>query len=374
MTDAILRDLSVGVLAVSLAAGAAILVGASWYDIVQTKRAKEAKKPTKGRQLRPLVSVVIYSQNQAPQTLACLTSVLKSSQRKLEVIVINNGSSDETKMVLKEFVSSRSKRAIRTINKRQAATVETAVKTGLRAAKGDVILVVGSQRGFDRLALAKAANALGRNPGTALIPATWIDEMPSALNLWLRFKSLLGLNWQKTASLLKPTGSGLHFGVFYSRQMVKKPKTDQDYQFASDIILTCRPELSLSSPTLAAHGLAVASKDTKKSALRPLLKSFKLVYKVLALPIFTWYALYLAMNQGYSYLLFISWAIFSFIFVFVIWTTDYLAYRSKARLTALAPAVFSLAVIMVFVEAAASVAKPLVSKISGLSTKVRLAT
>lgn len=354
MTDIILRDFSIGVIAVSSAVGAAILIGASWYDISQIRREQLAKKPAKGRpSTRPLVSIIIYSQNQAEQTLSCLDSLLKSSKRKLEAIVVNNGSSDQTKLALKEFAKQHPKRAIRVINKRRVASLETAVKTGLKAAKGDIIVVVGAEYSFDRQALARAADAFVRDDEIALIPATLIQDYPSIANLWQRSKSLLGLNWQKTASLLRPSGTGVHFGVFYSRQMAKRPKVDQDYRFVSDIILQRQISPSVSNLAVTSHRLAVARAGAKKSALRPLLRGSVLVYRLLALPIFTWYALYLAMNQGYSYLLFMGWAMFTFIFIFSVWTTGYLAYPAKTKLTLLSPAVFSLAVIMVFVEAVA---------------------
>lgn len=369
MTDIILRDLSIGVIAVSSAVGAAILIGASWYDISQIRRERLAKKLAKGRPpVRPLVSVIVYSQNQAGQTLSCLGSLLKSSQRKLEAIVINNGSGDRTKLALKEFAKQHPKRAIRVINKRQTASLETAVKTGLKAAKGDIILVVSAEHSFDRWALARAADAFASGGETALISATLIQDYPSIANLWQRSKSLLGLNWQKTASLLRPSGTGVHFGVFYSRQMVKKPKVDQDYRFVSDIILQRQISPSISNLAVASHQLAVARAGGKKSALRPLLRSLKSIYRLLALPIFTWYALYLAMNQGYSYLLFMGWAIFMFVFIFSVWTTEYLAYPAKTKLTLLSPAVFGLAVIMVFVEAVAAVVRPVSLKLKGLGT------
>ncbi len=369
MTDIILRDFSIGVIAVSSAVGAAILIGASWYDISQIRRERLAKKPAPAKG-RPLVSVIIYSQNQAEQTLSCLDSLLKSSKRKLEAIVVNNGSSDQTKLILKEFTKKYPKRAIRVINKRRAADLGTAVKTGLKAAKGDIIVVVGAEYSFDRWALAKAADAFARGNETALISATLIQDRPSILNLWQRSKSLLGLNWQKTASLLRPSGTGVHFGVFYSRQLAKRPKVDQDYRFVSDIILQRQISPSVSNLAVASHQLAVARSGGKKSALRPLLRGFGLVYRLLALPIFTWYALYLAMNQGYSYLLFMGWAVFTFVFIFSVWTTGYLAYPAKIKLTLLSPAVFSLAVIMVFVEAVAAVVRPLSLKLreSGTSS------
>ena len=358
MIDLILKDLSIGVIAVSSAAGASILIGASFYDIKQTKSRRSAQKTaSRRRPVRPLVSVIVYSHNQAEETLACLSSLLKSRHRKAEVIVINNGSGDGTKLALKEFASQHSKRAIKVINKRRSVSVETAVKTGLRAARGDIILAVNADCRFDRQALSKAADAFTSSGEVALIAATLIKDYPSAINLWLRFKSLLGLNWQKTASLLRPSGSGLHFGVFYSRQMLKRPKPDQDYRFASDIILKRQLTPSVSNSTIASHELAVARSGGKKSALRPLFNGFKLIYRVLALPIFTWYALYLAMNEGYSYLLLMGWAIFTFVFIFAVWTSEHLAYPAKAKLTLLSPAVFSLSVIMIFVEATATTAR-----------------
>lgn len=365
MTDLILRDLSVGVIAISLAAGATVLIGASWYDIAKSQRDRKARKHAKGHQARPLVSVIVYSYNQAEPTLVCLASLLKNTQRKMEAIVINNGSDDQTKLVLKEFVAGHSKRAIKVINKRRAVSVQTVVQSGLRAAQGDVIIVVSGDYRFERRALALAADGFLAGEQTALIPATMVEDYPSALNLWLRFKNLLGLDWQKTASFLRPSGSGIHFGVFYGRQMVKRPKTDQGYRFVSNIILNRQIRPSLGNPAVVAHELAVAPRGGKKSALRPFLRGFKLIYRVIALPIFTWYALYLAMNQGYSYLLLMGWAVFTFIFIFVIWSSEHLAYPAKAKLTALAPAVFSLAVIMIFVEAVSKITEyvPLLNKL-----------
>lgn len=374
MTDIILRDLSIGVITLGAALSAVIFTGASFYDIKEAKSRQLAKNLKPGRRGRPLVSVIIYSHNQSAETIACLNSLIKSRHRKLEIIVINNASTDDTKPLLKAFVHDHPKRAIRVINKRTAADVEVAVRSGLKASSGDIVLLATAQSRFEPRAISKAADELLANDEIAVIPASLIEDYPSALNLWLRFKGLLGLNWQKTASLLRTSGSGIHFGVFYTRQMVKKPKADQAYRFVSDIILKQQLAPSLSRPRLATHELAVAGPIGKKSALRPFVNAVKLVYRVAALPIFTWYALYLTMNRGYSNLLFMAWAIFSFIFVFAIWTSEYLAYPAKARFTALAPAVFSLAVIMVFVEAAVAVMSPLAAKISGLSTKARLAT
>ena len=50
-----------------------------------------------------MVSVVILAHNKAPYTRACLRSVLATQPADFEVIVVDNGSTDETPDVLAEI-------------------------------------------------------------------------------------------------------------------------------------------------------------------------------------------------------------------------------------------------------------------------------
>ena len=50
-----------------------------------------------------MVSVVVLAHNKAAYTRACLASVLETEPREMELIVVNNGSTDETPAVLKEI-------------------------------------------------------------------------------------------------------------------------------------------------------------------------------------------------------------------------------------------------------------------------------
>jgi len=63
-------------------------------------------KPQNGiteRRMKPLVSVIILACNKAAYTARCLDGLTKTLWRPLEVILIDNGSTDETPALLDAF-------------------------------------------------------------------------------------------------------------------------------------------------------------------------------------------------------------------------------------------------------------------------------
>src|SRR5882757_3770655 len=77
------------------------LVGANYYDIWQFRRAARAKKRNH-HQLRPLVSVLIPAHNEELGIIRCLDSVRRSTYRKLEVIVVDDASSDNSRKLVRQ--------------------------------------------------------------------------------------------------------------------------------------------------------------------------------------------------------------------------------------------------------------------------------
>ena len=363
MNDEILKDISVGVIALSLALGAVVLIGASLYDFKRARKfAQASTKKTRTR--RPLITAVVYSDGETEPAITCAQSVLASRHRKVEVIIVNNNPDTAAPAEFKQWADGRPKRGIKIINKRKPASLDKAITSALKAAKGKIIVLLGSDMMLEKTALGKAADKLSTNPSIAVIPEIMIAQEPTTLNLWIMYKALLRANWQKTASLMNPAGSGLHFGVFYSQDVARDRKTAKKYEYDADIELYRRARTSIAHTSTPAYKLALADKTQPTSVIEPVVDTVGFIYRVLALPIFTWYGLYLALNRGYSYILFLGWAVFTFIYIFVIWTEGNMASRAKARLSALAPAVFSLAIFMVFVEAAARLILPLSKRLS----------
>lgn len=83
------------------------IVGANAYDIVQFKKAARAKtaKPSKKRKKVPLVSVVIPAHNESLVIARTLDSVRKSTYSNIEIIVVDDGSTDNTDAFVRKYIA-----------------------------------------------------------------------------------------------------------------------------------------------------------------------------------------------------------------------------------------------------------------------------
>lgn len=87
------------------------LVGANIYDMKVFKRGGKHKLPKQAD--RPLVSVIIPAYNEAQTINRTLRSTWNSSYNNIEVVVVNDGSKDNTSGEVRRFISSRSRNITR---------------------------------------------------------------------------------------------------------------------------------------------------------------------------------------------------------------------------------------------------------------------
>jgi glycosyltransferase involved in cell wall biosynthesis len=93
----------------------------------------------------PLVSVVIPTYNRTRQTIAAIESVLAQTHPRVEVIVVDDGSSDGSATVIEQFVAEKSngpRRVLFLSQPNQGASV--ARNTGIAAAQGEYIAFLDS--------------------------------------------------------------------------------------------------------------------------------------------------------------------------------------------------------------------------------------
>ena len=352
MIGGILHNISLGVIGVGIFAAAAAILGSSVYDVAYSlkRRSLALLKPGLGAKKRPLITTIVYSYKQPEQTLECLAGLVKSTHRKIQIIVMDNASNDSTKASVKQFITNHPKKDIKLISKYQHSPLPEAIKTALKAARGDLVLILEPNHIVERKALQLAANYLVQNGVEALMPAVILSRQPSLLNLWARYKNFAVLSKQKTLSLLSDQGKNFRFGIFYRSKSLKNNKMDLRGIYSSDVNLYYTAAPSLSEPALNYY--RIVTKRTE-AGLNPLLESFKLiklVSKVLILPVFLWYSAYLALNSKYPDLLVISWGVFTFFMIIAAWAVEQLNLVQKIKYTALAPAMFSLFFVMSFVE------------------------
>lgn len=132
--------------------------------------------PAVGRQLlpalpaRPLVSIVVPSFNQGRYIRMTIDSVLQQSYRPVEVIVVDGGSQDETRMVLESYGDLPELRWTSEPDR----GVADAVNKGFQRARGDVIGIQSSDDWYRPGAIAAAVAALQSPDCPALVYADFV--------------------------------------------------------------------------------------------------------------------------------------------------------------------------------------------------------
>jgi len=152
----------------------------------------------------PLISVIVLNYNAGELLLNCIESVKKSSYKNLEIIVVDNISTDKSQKTCKEKHPD-----IKLIQNDENFGYCEGNNIGIREAKGDYIIIL--------------------NPDT-IVESNWIEELTSAYNKFgegLYQPKILSLD--KT-EILQSTGNMLHiFGFGFAKDKGKNDnlvKTD----------------------------------------------------------------------------------------------------------------------------------------------------
>lgn len=99
------------------------------------------KNPATGKSGNELISVIIPVYNQASMIELVIESIFSSSYKKLEVIAVNDGSTDGTKEVLDKIAQKH--QTLKVIHKKNAGK-RKAIGTGFSASKGKFLVFIDS--------------------------------------------------------------------------------------------------------------------------------------------------------------------------------------------------------------------------------------
>jgi hypothetical protein len=144
----------------------------------------------------PLVSVIVLNYNAGELLLNCIESIKKSAYKNLEIIVVDNISTDKSQEICKEKYPD-----IKLIQNDENFGYCEGNNIGIREAKGDYIIIL--------------------NPDT-IVESNWVEELISAYNKFgegLYQPKILSLD--KT-EILQSTGNMLHiFGFGFAKDKGK---------------------------------------------------------------------------------------------------------------------------------------------------------
>lgn len=110
--------------------------------------------------MRPLVSVIVPIYNSEKFLAETIESILNQSYRNLEIILINDGNTDNSKQICKEY-STKDKRIV--YIEKENGEVVTARNYGITKATGEYILPVDSDDIIKNTYIEKAVDVMVKN-------------------------------------------------------------------------------------------------------------------------------------------------------------------------------------------------------------------
>ena len=150
------------------------------------------------KQAFPLVSVVIPCYNHEKYICDCIQSVLEQDYKNVELIIIDDGSKDNSIQQIQSMISACEKRFVRfEFRNREIKGVAASLNEGLDWAKGKYFTVIASDDLMAKHKIPSLVNHLessNNNYGVAFGDASFIDEYGERLLLDIQINKRKKLN------------------------------------------------------------------------------------------------------------------------------------------------------------------------------------
>lgn len=108
------------------------------------------------------VSVVIPVYNTEKYIRTCLLTVINQTYSNIEIIIVNDASTDSSEQIIQEMISVEQLRKIHLVNLKDNKGVGNARNVGLEQATGDFVLFLDSDDWIDTHYISQMTNALAR--------------------------------------------------------------------------------------------------------------------------------------------------------------------------------------------------------------------
>lgn len=181
------------------------IVGVFLYDArsLRHKRAYERHPYALKFRTRPLITVLISAYNDADSIMYTLNSILKSSYRNVEMLVVDLGSEDYTKAVVKGYIEQHPKQAIRLIMHREGEGIRRALTRAVKHySGGELVLSIPAGGYIDRDALHCAVHRFADDESIDVLNVNrYIESHASIIGLFERYYALLAQRTDKFLSM-----------------------------------------------------------------------------------------------------------------------------------------------------------------------------
>jgi poly-beta-1,6-N-acetyl-D-glucosamine synthase len=176
------------------------------YAIIERVRAKRHNLDSTAENL-PKVSVLLPAWNEQVGIIKTIQSVLNSRYTKLEVIVINDGSTDNTDQLVQAFKkryqaqASNSSIELKYLSLKNAGKA-SALNTALKSVTGDIVMTIDADCIMDKDAVAKMVQRFTDNKVGAVAGNVVVGNRRKPIELIQQLEYLYGFFFKRADSVL----------------------------------------------------------------------------------------------------------------------------------------------------------------------------
>ena len=216
------------------------LLIAPWYSALEFFR---SRKRSIG--YTPSVSVLIPAWNEEVGIAATIKSVLNTNYPKLEIIIINDGSTDRTHEIVTQFIAQYK-------NMRQESDTHIhykyvpnggkarALNSALALARGDIVITIDSDSAMDQNAIKNLTKHFADSHVASVAGNVVIGNRTNPLGLLQQLEYLYGFYFKRADSLLNAVYIVGGAAASYRRQVITNLGGFDENSITEDIELSTR--------------------------------------------------------------------------------------------------------------------------------------
>lgn len=183
------------------------LLVAPFHRVKESLRSLKILKKRNGTPYQPLVSVLIPAWNEEIGILSTIKSVLKNDYPNIEVIVVNDGSTDKTEGIVKNFIEANRGKLLSgtkslVYNYKRNGGKGKALNHAISQSKGDILITVDADSIADKYMIKNLIHYFGDDNVDAVVGNVKVGGEISFINLLQRLEYLFGFYHKRAHSVL----------------------------------------------------------------------------------------------------------------------------------------------------------------------------
>jgi biofilm PGA synthesis N-glycosyltransferase PgaC len=212
----------------------ALLIGSDIYDIIQIMKQRKKRRP-----YRPLISVIIPAYNEETGVIRTIESVLASTYANKEIIVVNDGSTDRTRSMLRAY-QKKNPGGIAIINQKNAGKAVALNNAIFNKAKGPLVMVLDADSLLHPDSLKNMAEHFRNKRVIAAASNVKILPSNSTLGLSQRIEYLISYRMKRSMSVMNMEYIVGGVGSTFRRSVLLKAGGYDTDTMTEDIDLTVK--------------------------------------------------------------------------------------------------------------------------------------